>query len=54
MTWHDEVVAAAQFHAWISAIRNSGATITSCRPCSEGYRVVYVTAEPGARVRGPG
>ena len=49
MTWHDEVVAANVFHAWLSAIRNSGATITSCRPCSEGYRVAYVTADPDRR-----
>jgi hypothetical protein len=44
MTWHDEVVAATRFHAWLSAIRSSGATITSCRPCPDGYRVIYVTA----------
>jgi hypothetical protein len=46
MTWHDEVVAANRFDAWLSAIRKSGATITSCRPCPDGFRVIYVTAEP--------
>lgn len=46
MTWHVETVTAAEFPTSLESLRRTGATITSCRPCPEGYRVVYVIAAP--------
>ncbi len=42
MTWHVRIVPAAELLASLGALRRTGATVTNCRPCSEGYRVVYV------------
>lgn len=44
MTWHEEVVSATRLLASLDALRRTGATITGCQPCPEGYRVIYVTA----------
>jgi hypothetical protein len=48
MTWHEEVVPAVRFLASLEELRRTGATITSCQPCPEGYRVVYVTGDAEA------
>jgi len=48
MTWHEEVVAASRLLTSLDALRRTGATVTSCQPCPEGYRVIYVTASAPA------
>lgn len=45
MTWHVEVVPSLKFLTSLDALRRTGATITSCQPCPEGYRLVYVTSD---------
>ena len=43
MTWHIEVVDANHLQVMLGTIRNSGGTITSSRPCPDGYSITYVT-----------
>ena len=45
MTWHVEVVDADHLPVRLSAIRSSGGTVTSSRPCPDGYSIVYVTID---------
>ena len=45
MTWHVKIVPATDLLTSLGALRRTGATITSCQPCQEGYRVVYVTSD---------
>jgi len=45
MTWHTEVVDAERLQAFLRAIRSSGGTVTSSRPCHDGYSIEYVTLD---------
>lgn len=45
MTWHVEVVGAAHLAGLLGAIRSGGGTVTSSRPCPDGYSITYVTFE---------
>ena len=43
MTWHIQVVSADRLQVMLGAIRSSGGTVTSSRPCPDGYSITYVT-----------
>jgi len=45
MTWHIEVVDANHLQVLLGTIRNGGGTITSSRPCPNGYSITYVTID---------